>query len=63
MRRNYLRQQMNWTGRHVGIAASVNFPEDLVTQPEKSAVSGPRPLIFARLYFFIQAARRSEEAI
>ena len=30
---------------------------------EQSFVSGPRPAIFARLYFFIRAARRSVVAI
>ena len=38
-RRKYEQQQINWTGRHVGSAASVNFPRDLVTRPEKTPTS------------------------
>ena len=38
---------------------NANEPETL----ETSAVSGPWPVMFARPYFFIQAARRSVVAI
>ena len=73
-RKKYRQQQKNWTGCHVGSAASVNSPRDLVARPEKtptsskhsnqpSAVTGPWPVVFARLHFFIRAARRSEVAI
>ena len=40
--RRYRQRQTNWTRRHFGSAASVNFPGHLVARPEKTPTSSKR---------------------